>query len=115
MSDFKSNYILPKKIPGYFLDFLRFMQQRAYADTGPVLARYQEAWLIFATLGKPRKEKKEKPPKQDAVANQTQAPQPRPAAWNISVLRDFVQKKVLDSEVLTSILEVLEDFEKHHG
>ena len=109
MSDFKSNYILPKKIPGYFLDFMRFMQQRAYADTGPVLTRYQEAWLVFATLGKPRKEKKEKPPKQDAQA------QPRAAALNISVLRDFVQKKVLDTEVLTSILEVLEDFEKNHG
>ena len=113
---FQSKYCLPKKIPGYFEEFIGYLEANNKID-GAVSRNFlqtaQLTWPEYAACGKEKKPRTKKADsKKEARANDdgdANPPVKTPRAV-VHKLQQFIDRTVANAELKACMLQVLHQF-----
>ena len=112
---FKSKYCLPKKIPGYFEEFVQYLETNGKIDgviSRRVIQSAQQTWPDYASCGKEKKPRKKKSDKENSGKDEAEAgeePSEKPK-YIVKKLLVFINQNVQDSVLKTNMLRILDQF-----
>lgn len=124
---FKSKYCLPKKIPGYFEEFVQYLETNGKIDrptSRSVIQSAQQTWPDYASCGKEKKPRKKKSDEEKTGKNEAEPGEETLETSGTSEtsktlekpknivkkLLVFINRNVEDSALKNSMLRILDQF-----